>query len=446
MLSTDEATSLLKEVLLPQYERERYELQRLDRYYRGDFDLGWMPRQARPEYRSMLGKARMNFLRLVVRTIRQRLFVDGFRVSSLEEADQEAWAIWQANSMDARQSMVHTDALVFGESFVTVWPDPQLGAQIAGESPLAMTVKRTLDNPNVVQYALKTASIDNQRLAVIYDDEAAYRFVFGVPENRWELVSIVEHFLGVTPVVPMLNDPDLLGRVSSEIEELLPIQDRINETLADRMMAQKFAAFRQRWATGLVIPEDDDGQPVEPFNSAVDRLWIAEDTDVRFGEFSDTPLTPYLSAIDSDVRHMAALAQVPAAYLLGSIDNVSADAITAAEAGLMARVEDKQTTYGESWEQVMRLALAAAGDDAAATDLASEVIWRDTETRSPAVLVDTLTKLRSIGVPLQFLLERYGLSPQAVERVMGMALEEASTSARSQAAAFGISVDDDRFA
>jgi hypothetical protein len=234
--------------------------------------------------------------------------------------------------------------------------------------------------------------------------------------------------------------------VSSEIEELLPIQDRINETLADRMMAQKFAAFRQRWATGLVIPEDDDGQPVEPFNSAVDRLWIAEDSDVKFGEFSDTPLTPYLSAIDSDVRHMAALAQVPAAYLLGSIDNVSADTITAAEAGLMARVEDKQTTYGESWEQVLRLALAASGDESAAGDLASEVIWRDTETRSPAVLVDTLTKLKSIGVPLEYLLERYGLTPQTVERVMSMALAEASASARSQAAAFGITVDDNSLA
>jgi DNA-binding transcriptional LysR family regulator len=56
--------------------------------------------------------------------------------------------------------------------------------------------------------------------------------------------------------------------------------------------------------------------------------------------------------------------------------------------------------------------------------LESEVLWRDTETRSPAVLVDTLTKLASIGVPLRFLLERYGLSPQTLDRVMRMTVEE----------------------
>ena len=441
MLTPAEATELLTVKMLPKQENERSTLLRLDRYFHGEFDLGWMPRQARPEYRLMLTKARMHFLRLVVRTIRQRLYVDGFRVTATEGSDAQAWSLWQANSMDARQSMVHTDALVYGSAYVTVWPDPELGARIAGESPLAMTVTTAIDDPNRVEYAVKTATIDVERIAVLYDNSCAYRFQVDRSSAQWVLVDIVEHNLGITPVVPILNDPDLLGRKSSEIEELLPIQDRINETLADRMMAQKFAAFRQRWATGLVIPEDDDGQPVEPFNSAVDRLWIAEDTDVKFGEFSDTPLSPYLDAVDADVRHMAALAQVPAAYLLGSIDNVSADAITAAEAGLMARVEDKQATYGEAWEQVMRLALAAAGDSGAATDLASEVIWRDTETRSPAVLVDTLTKLRSIGVPLEFLLERYGLTPQGIERVMDMAGREAITSARAQASAFGLSVN-----
>ena len=438
MLSTNDATDLIVDRLLPKHEQERGSLEKLDRAYRGEFELAWLPRSARPEYRLMLRKARMNFLRLVVRTIRQRLYVDGFRVAGTITADDQAWRLWQANSMDARQSMVHSDALVYGSAFVTVWPDSLIGAKIAGESALAMTAITKLDDPMVVEYALKTAKIGETTYAVLYDEVAAYRFVRNTNTSKWQFEGAVEHFLGATPVVAMVNDCDLLGRNASEIEELLPTQERINETLADRMMAQKYAAFRQRWATGLVIPEDDDGQPVEPFNSAVDRLWIAEDSDVRFGEFTDTPLAPYLEAVDSDVRHMAALAQVPAAYLLGSIDNVSADAITAAEAGLMARVEDKQATYGEAWEKVMRLALSAAGDNAAASDLGSEVIWRDTETRSPAVLVDTLTKLRSIGIPVEFLLERYGLSPQGVARVMEMAEREARSAATVHAASFGM--------
>lgn len=422
MLSSDEATALLVD-LISEADAVRGPLNRLDRYYRGEFDLPWIPAQARSEFRTMLKRARMNWLRLVVTTIRQRLSVDGFRLNATEDADLAAWGLWQANGMDARQSAVHTDALVYSRAYITVWPDEAIGARIAGESPLAMYGRPVLDDPMRLEYAVKTATMpDDSQQAVLYNDEAAYKFV--QTKTTWSLVEVVPHNLGVVPVVPMLNDPDLLGRTMSEIEPLLPIQDRIVETLSDRLMAQKYSAFRQRWATGLVIPEDDNGQPVEPFNAAVNRLWTAEDTDVRFGEFSETPLGPYLEAVDADVRHMAALAQVPAAYLLGGMDNISADAITAAESGLMARVEDKQASYGETWEQVMRLALSAAGDEAAASDLSSEVIWRETETRSPAVLVDTLTKLRSIGVPLAYLLERYGLSPQTVDRVLAMAADE----------------------
>lgn len=446
MLNQNEATSLLTDVMLPKRSAEEPGLQRLDRYYRGDFELGWLPKKARPEYRAMLKRARMNFLQLVVKTLRQRLYVDGFRTAGTEQADDAAWAIWQANSMDARQSMVHTDALVLAGAFAVVWPDDEIGARIAGESALAMTVLTYPDDPMRVQYAMKSATLPTgEAMLVLYDDEAAYRFLRAKEASgrvSYRLDAVVEHFLGETPVIPLWNDPDLIGRTASEIEQLIPIQDRINETLADRLMAQKYAAFRQRWATGLVIPEDDDGQPVEPFNSAVDRLWIAEDSDVKFGEFSDTPLEPYLSAVEADVRHMAVLAQIPAAYLLGSIDNVSADAIVAAEAGLMARVEDHQAMFGESWERVMRLALRAAGEPGG-DDLGSEVIWRDTETRSPAVLVDTLTKLRSLGVPLAYLLERYGLSPQTIERVQAMAADEAMSNARAQAAAFGIDASPD---
>jgi hypothetical protein len=422
MLTPSEASALLKE-LLSEWEGTKGELVRLDRYYRGEFELPWVPPQARREYRAMLQRARMNWLRLVVTTIRQRLYVDGFRVADGEESDAEAWAIWQANGLDARQAAVHTDTLVFGQAFVVVWPDPALGARMSGESPLAMYARPFLDDPMTVEFAVKTATMpDGTMRAVVYDAAAAYRF--GRDREQWGFIEAVPHGFGVTPVVRLLNEPDLMGRYTSEIEPLLPIQDRIVETLSDRLMTQKYGSFRQRWATGLVIPEDDNGQPIEPFNSAVSRLWIAEDTDVRFGEFAETPLGPYLDAVDADVRHMAALAQVPSAYLLGGMDNISADAIVAAEAGLMARVEDKQATFGECWESAMRLAMTASGNRAAGIDLGSEVLWRDTETRSPAVLVDTLTKLASIGVPLRFLLERYGLSPQTLDRVMRMTVEE----------------------
>lgn len=66
------------------------------------------------------------------------------------------------------------------------------------------------------------------------------------------------------------------------IAPLLVLQDRINEAVFNLLIALQFASFRQRWATGLAIPTVDDpesslfGQPVEPFQAAVDRLWVTD--------------------------------------------------------------------------------------------------------------------------------------------------------------------------
>ena len=77
---------------------------------------------------------------------------------------------------------------------------------------------------------------------------------------------IEEHGLGVCPVVRFLHDLDLDGEmdVSGEVEPLIPLQDQINTTTFNTLMAQQYAAFRQRWVTGMV-PMDEDNRPREPF-------------------------------------------------------------------------------------------------------------------------------------------------------------------------------------
>ena len=187
----------------------------------------------------------------------------------------------------------------------------------------------------------------------------------------------------------------------------------------------------------MAIPEDENGNPVEPFKAMIDRLWVAEEG-VTFGEFGETSLKPYIEAVADDVRQLAAISQVPPHFLLGDLANLSAEALVAAESGLKAAVGDKQDAFGEAWEDVMRLAAAAAGDETGANDMASQVIWRDTEARSQGALVDGLQKLKAMGVPLRFLLEEYGLTPGTIERVMEQAAAEARQSATVQAAAFGV--------
>lgn len=418
-----------------------YGLRSLHRMYRrGEFETPWLPAKARAEYHTLVRRARSNWLRLVVNVIAQRMLVDGFRTGSSQDDDDAAWARWQANGLDATQGRVHRGMLVFAEAYTTTWPNEGGVPKIVGDSPLMMYGEPDTADVARLGLALKRWATRDGQVGALYDDAQAWMLRRDRHEG-WVIVGDPKpHGLGQVPVVRFANEMDLDGESCSEIEPLVPIQLRINETLLDRLMAQKFSSFRQRWATGMVIPEDDDGNPVEPFETAVDRLWMDENPDTRFGEFGQTDLKPFIEAVSDDVRQMSAISQVPPHYLLGNIENIAADGLVAAESGMGFKVDDKKAGAGESWELTMRLAALADGDTTGALDEASEVVWRDTEARSQGALMDGLSKMSGIGVPLAFLLEELGLTPQTIARVMEMKAAEDKAKATTTATSFGMAV------
>jgi hypothetical protein len=205
--------------------------------------------------------------------------------------------------------------------------------------------------------------------------------------------------------------------VSGEVEPLIPIQDQLNTTTFDLLMAMQYAAFRQRWVTGMV-PDDEDGRPKEPFRVGVDRLMVAEDADTKFGEFSQTALADYLSSSDASIKHMATIAQVPPYHLLGQVANLSADALAAARDGLDRKIEELQGVLSEPWKQTLQLASLASGNQAGWNDTTSTIVWRDTSARAFAATVDALGKAaQMLGIPATELWQRIpGTSAAEVER------------------------------
>jgi hypothetical protein len=181
----------------------------------------------------------------------------------------------------------------------------------------------------------------------------------------------------------------------------------------DAMLAAEVAAFRQKWATGLEVPRDPEtGKPVEPFRAAVDRVWISESPDSKFGTFEASDISQYLTAIDAQIASLAAISRVPAHYLMQSnlANPPSAESLVAAESGLVAKVRERQRRFGEAWERVITLALAATGVGSGVL----EVVWQDAEMRNPAQVADAAVKLMTIGVPQRALFEYVGATPQQI--------------------------------
>lgn len=410
---------------------------RVARYLRGEHDLPYMPAGANAEYRTLAKRSVTNWLPLISDTFAKGLFVDGYRPARATE-NAAPWGYWQANGLDARQTVAHRGALEFGVSYCLVLP----GEDAPFMRPLRPT--RTLawyeDDEDewpfaALHYVGPVAGAERGvGLFRLYDSERVYHLTRREGAG-FTLKASEEHGLGVTPWVRFRDRLD--GEAVGIVAPLIPLQDRVNEAVFALMMALQYASFRQRWATGLAIPVDEEatlasgdanpnfGKPVEPFAAAVDRLWVSDNPDAKFGDFAQTDTTGHLNAYKSTVQSLAAIAQTPPHVLLGDLVNLSADALAAAEASTQRKTAEYETLFGESWEQAFRLAAKAAGDSVAAADVAAEVRWRDTEARSLAQTVDALGKMvQMLGVPAEGVWERVpGVTDTDVERWRGLRQE-----------------------
>jgi hypothetical protein len=262
-----------------------------------------------------------------------------------------------------------------------------------------------------VAYRLLSKTKERTR-AEVYDAEARYLIEGSGSAVK---VTITEHPFGVCPVVRMDATLDLLGPPMGDVEPVIPIQDRIVDATFTLQMAAKYGAFPQRWIAGMNPGEplrdgdgnvvtDSAGNPMYPTIKAyVDSILLAADADTKFGQFQAADLEQYVKALEAHIRHLSAISQVPPHYLLGSLTNLSAEALAAAESGLQRKIADRQEVLGEGYEKALRLASLAAGDEEGGSDTASQVHWQDVESRSLAQVADALVKLHGIGVPLELL-------------------------------------------
>lgn len=426
LLEPAELLQLVRKDMLPQFRRERERLDRLDNWLRWDHERPHSPRHSTNEYRELAARAQAPWLSLVVTSVAQSLYVEGYRRSDQPD-DAAPWRIWQANGFDSRQIAVHRAALAYGYSYVTVLPGRtpagELMPVIRGVSPRRMLAfyedPAEDDWPAVAMQAIP-AKIDGAhgwRLKV-YDDNLIHHLeVAELGDGVKVAREPEEHGTGYPPVVRYANQLDLDGRTDGEVDPYIAVAGRIDQTTFDRLVVQRFASWVVRTIAGMAKPEDDTDAAAEKLRLKVEDILIAEDPDTKFGSLPATPLDGFIKAHEADVKVLAAVSQTPAHELLGSMANMSAEALAAARASATAKADERKHSFGESHEQTLRLAALVSGDLAAASDFEAQVRWKDTEIRSLAQAADALGKLaQMLSVPVELLWEKIpGFTQQDVD-------------------------------
>ena len=414
--------------------------QRMNDYYEGRHSLLYAQDKFRNAFGKLISHFADNFCSLIVDSVAERLQVEGFRMTEDPAADADAWRIWQRNNMDSWSSTAMVESLVAARSFATVWGDPdgQPVIQLEDANEMAVWYDLSLLDRRTPQVALKRWMDEwGTWHARLWTPTASYKMTGTRNIGTWGDYEVTANPLGVVPVVELANRPRLRFDPTSELALVAPIQDAINKVVRDALVASEYAAFPQRWVTGLEIEIDEQGQPKKPpFDSALDRLFQAEDKDVSFGQFQAADLGNYAKLVEVLVQHLATISRVPFHYfLLNGGQAPSGEAIASAEAGLVAKVRDRQLHFGDSWESVMRLAFRVLDDERAYASTA-ETIWRDPEYRTEGQHIDALLKLRTLGLPLQQLWEDAGYSPSQIDRFGALRRDEVMLAAEADAAAF----------
>jgi len=406
--------------LFNQLSDRRANIDLMTTYYEGQHPLPWLAPQARDEFRRILRMTRSNYCGLVVDAQVERLQIEGFRLtngeSSLDDQnsdkpDAEMWRIWQDNDMDSDSDSMLLESAICGVSYLHTAPNPMDSSTplMWAEHPSQAIVDYMPGmGRRMVAAGLKTWTDDwtgqlcatLQLPGYIFKYTAKMNTAGGV--DKWIPREVVgeqwggPNLAGEVTLVEVPNKPRLLLGGVSELSDVTDIQDRINKTLADRLITQDYGAFPQRWMKGWPT-EDEAGVAVPLINIGRNRFVSTDATEAAFGQWDAAPLDPYSAAKREDVKDIASRTRTPAQYLLGEMSNVNGETLKASEAGLISKIRSRMRGYEQGVEASMRIVRKLAGlPDVGARGM--ETIWRNPEFRTQGELTDSIVKLLSEGV------------------------------------------------
>ena len=409
-------------------EQDRARMDKIQRYFEGKHDLPYMPDAAEREYKILAQRAVTNWIPLLVNTPAQGLYVDNFRKAgdtSPYVGRRPEWEAWERSLMSAWQMPVYVDAFKFGHSFV-------LTERTAGGSVMyrGLSARRTValyedpvgdQVPVAAVYVKRWPSQGRDARVQVWDETHAYTLTFPSGGDA-ELVDAKPHGGQECPVTRFHAYVDLEGNSWGLVEPFMQVQDRINQTIFDLLVAQTYNSFEVRTVTGMAPPmrmvRNEETGLMEPLldaegNPQPDRVFLnasrwmmAEDPDVKFGNLPGGNLDGFIASAELAIRHLSALSQTPPHFLLGQIANISAEALEAAEVSLARKIDGFRVSFGESWERCFRLALTLLGEEGG-DDFGGEIVWRDLGASSLAQSADALGKFaESLNIPKRGLWSR----------------------------------------
>lgn len=398
------------------------DVQKLRAHWRGDSPAAFLTAKSREALDSRLRRLGVNFPRLVVSSLADRLNLGGMLFNGQPSM---TWGTFVQCGGRQLAELIHSDRLLFGSAYVTVWADEAGRPTVTGDSPATMAHYRD-PATGTVEWAVRRWETPTGERAAVYTADSVQLFASRTKDtpsgsSSWKKDRTVDNPLDAVPVVPFvrrlsLSDPPT---GASAVSDVLDLSDAISKLLSDAMVTSEFYARPRRWATGLEIEEDEDGNPVDPFGEG--RFLQSESPETKFGQLEPARLDGYADLIATLTQQIGSLTGLPPHYLgLHGDQPANAEGVKAAETQLVVAAYAEQRQLSGSWSDVAWLLDAVDREVPVDPDLRRvwSVDWRSPEIRTIAQAADAAGKLRDMGLPLDMVMrDVLDMDPDVVQGV-----------------------------
>lgn len=396
-------------------------------YYDGQQRLMFATEQFRKVFGQLFEAFADNLCAPVVDAIADRLAIEGWSGRDGERAEQ----LWSENFGPRLAGETHLEALKAGNAAVIVWPGPGNRPVFWPQAAGTICVDYDPETPGRVSFAAKvwreagrSPDAGKWRATLYYPDRIeryvtrtrlAERPVSAAPFGLFEgddAGPVVPNNWGVVPVFPFANNAGIGQPGRSELRDAIAIQDALNKSICDMLVAMEFAAIPQRWGIGITEQRDPTtGEKVEALKAGADRLWTVANSAASLGQFDAADMNGFLNVQTSFRAEMARVTGTPLHYFqLQSGNAPSGVALDKLDERNVKKVEDRQDSFGATWVAAQRLGLAMTG----VTDADISPRWSSAESRDESADLDNAQKKKDLGVPATVYLPELGYSPDEV--------------------------------
>lgn len=419
---------------------------RLQRYYDGDHDLTFATEKYKNAFGVLFRAFALNLCKGPVTALEDRLELETFTGALADDANH----IWRANRMDVSASEVHTESFYRGDSYVIVWPDATGAPRIWPQDASQMVVQYAdPDDPGLVTLAGKVWAEEavkegGQRFyrATVYTGDVLRKYrtrnpvgerpdkvgqfvPFVPPDESTEGGPEVDNPYGRVPVFHFASGVGYGKYGVSVIHDVIPIQNWLNKSVSDLLVAMETVALPQRYAIGVEVEEDPNnpgrakpGYMERAFPTTPGSTWTLDNPEATFGQFQGADLSGFLEVVREAKLTVAQITGTPAYYLVPSSGEApSGESLKTQDGRLVKNAKRYQRRYGPRWAEVMAFGVAISQNTAVPVDHDLEAVWESAATRDEVAEAATIEAKIRIGISKEQGLRELGYTEEEIEQM-----------------------------